>query len=843
MKRLLNAAAALVCAFGFGALANAQQTTITASTISMGGTAISTGTVTFVPVDVRGTAISFATGGGGLNGPTGFSCAITAGAITGSCQIPDAALTTPANILYSIQVADTSTGNKNSGKTFTLQQVANITGTTWALDHYGPPASTTNIQPMQIAYGTAAPPSSCNSPSLYVRNYAGGQLYTCVASSFVLVTGSVATVYGTTSGTAAQGNDARIVSALKAAGAYASGTTYAKNDVVTVSGSYYASLIDGNLGNPPATSPTQWGPISGSGSFPSTLPTGLVAATNGSPVPRAATTNDVNAALGSSNGLYIFGDSIGQAAGATSTGPGNAALQQGYAYRWQQAIGGPFLRGGTSGDQEADVNYKWVYRVTNPQGNGVDPLYAVEIGTNDATTYLGNTDKQAIFRRLRLGTSAWLGTPQSNKIFAQNCILSGGMAADPNTILAGLGAQATTLGAAASCVINNPKAGGTVYACYKIQDANTGTFTLSLDGTPQTDPFNGTTTWNAFGDNGALINTANSTNAGIACARFTGVSAGNHTVLFTVTSPTGGTAAVWPQWVGAAPIYSNLNPYVEQISPNQQNTGGAGAPYTATYAGFINTIVGNLTADGLNEIYSDTSNALLNSPSCGNGNQATMFSTCYADTIHPNNIGHAVMAATAIASTPSSFLLAVTHWNPKQPGQNYIPAAPLSPYQWFDVNPYNLTCSTTWCPGIRLQGANGQFFGITTNGNTGMTFMAPSGATGFSFCPFGGSGYIASAPPTLASCFMSIVTNGVVNFFQGDSSAGGIRIQSGLFKAGTAVTVLVNGILQLGPTTAGTCSSTLAGQIQYTQGNSSTKDLVQVCAHDASNVYAWRSIY
>lgn len=40
-----------------------------------------------------------------------------------------------------------------------------------------------------------------------------------------------------------------------------------------------------------------------------------------------------------------------------------------------------------------------------------------------------------------------------------------------------------------------------------------------------------------------------------------------------------------------------------------------------------------------------------------------------------------------------------------------------------------------------------------------------------------------------------------------------------------------------------TCNSTNAGKINYTQGNSSTKDVVAVCAHDASNVYAWRAIY
>lgn len=551
----------------------------------------------------------------------------------------------------------------------------------------------------------------------------------------------------------------------------------------------------------------------------------------------AGTPNNINAALGSSNGLNIFADSLGQATGATSTGVGNVAFQNGYSYLLQQDIGGPFLLGGTSGDQEADVNYKWMYRVANPQGNGIDPLYVHELGTNDAIVYMGDTNKQAIFQRLALGSLAWLGVPRTNKIFAQNCTLAGGMAADPAPLLVGLGAKATTSGATASCVINAPKANDTIYACYLIQDANSGTFTLSLDGTPQTDPFNGTTTWNAFGDGGAAINTQNSVKSGVACARFTGVSAGNHTVLFSVTSTTGASNAVWPQWVGAAPVASaTLNPTVRAISPNQQNVSSAGAPYVATYAGFISSIVSNLAADGLNESYVDTSNALLNDPSCGNGVQSAMFANCYNDSVHPNNAGYAVIHNTEKAATPSSFLLAVTHWNPQQPGQNYIPAAPLTPYQWFDVNPYNLASATNWNPGIKFQGSNGQFSGISYQGNTGLTFYAPSGVVGFSFCPWGGSGFLGSGPPTSASCFMDIVTNGQVRFFGGSALPNGSSFQSQSFSTGSSVTVTIGGLLKV----TGNGLGSLSNGVAATGVANSTTNFQSPCW--SFNAGIWNSI-
>jgi len=44
-------------------------------------------------------------------------------------------------------------------------------------------------------------------------------------------------------------------------------------------------------------------------------------------------------------------------------------------------------------------------------------------------------------------------------------------------------------------------------------------------------------------------------------------------------------------------------------------------------------------------------------------------------------------------------------------------------------------------------------------------------------------------------------------------------------------------------TTAGTCDSGHRGTFQYTAGGAGVKDVVQVCAKDAGDAYAWRSIY
>jgi Concanavalin A-like lectin/glucanases superfamily len=183
---MIHRAILLVVAFAFSA--SAQMTTITASHISIGGIPIASGTVLFTPVNTAGQPIAFVTGGGGLNSPAALPCTITAGAITGTCQIPDSALTTPANLLYTIDVTNTATNT-----TFRLPTVPNITGTSWALDQYAPSAVTTNSQPLQVTYGTTAAPNPCASGFYYQT---GVGLSVCVGGVPVGV-GSSSVVGGT----------------------------------------------------------------------------------------------------------------------------------------------------------------------------------------------------------------------------------------------------------------------------------------------------------------------------------------------------------------------------------------------------------------------------------------------------------------------------------------------------------------------------------------------------------------------------------------------------------------------------------------------------------------------
>ncbi len=146
---------------------------------------------------------------------------------------------------------------------------------------------------------------------------------------------------------------------------------------------------------------------------------------NGANAPTLETTNQANTALGFSNGQFISGDSIACSTGTTSTGPGNFFLQNGFASRLQPLVGGPYQDACQPGDQTADGNYKWVFRATNPQGEGIDPLCVSELGTNDAIFYMGNADKQLIFQRLQLANLSHMAIPVANVQLAQGCTLSG----------------------------------------------------------------------------------------------------------------------------------------------------------------------------------------------------------------------------------------------------------------------------------------------------------------------------------------------------------------------------------------------------------------------------------
>lgn len=163
----------------------AQNTTVTATALKMGGRLVTIGQVGFLPVDATGKSVPFSSGG--LNAPLAYACNVVNGAIGQPCVVPDSTLTNPANVCYSVQIAGTAPGFSGR-QIYTLPQVC-ISGTSWALDAYVPPAQTTNMQPLQQSSGAAAPSGSCNTSAVYEQLGTANAWWFCNAGSWVQASG------------------------------------------------------------------------------------------------------------------------------------------------------------------------------------------------------------------------------------------------------------------------------------------------------------------------------------------------------------------------------------------------------------------------------------------------------------------------------------------------------------------------------------------------------------------------------------------------------------------------------------------------------------------------------
>lgn len=168
---------ALLCAIGLSAPATAfgQMTAVTASTLKIGSSTISSGTVCATAVDSNENPITVAVSGGGLWG-IGSSCGvISAGAITsavggGTYSLPDEAIAGNAGFYYTFTVKDTSIGNPTSGQSFQLHKVPGVAGSTFALDHYVPITTVSTLPSFSFSTGSGAPVVGCSGKSFYQDN-------------------------------------------------------------------------------------------------------------------------------------------------------------------------------------------------------------------------------------------------------------------------------------------------------------------------------------------------------------------------------------------------------------------------------------------------------------------------------------------------------------------------------------------------------------------------------------------------------------------------------------------------------------------------------------------------
>jgi lysophospholipase L1-like esterase len=488
----------------------------------------------------------------------------------------------------------------------------------------------------------------------------------------------------------------------------------------------------------------------GSGlTFPST--NGFVVNTS-TTAARTGTAGDVMTLLDTPPGSLIAGDSIGAATGAT-----NASF--GYANLIRPVIGGQSNNYSRSGDQCLEVS-STSYNSSSPGTPGaLTPNFVQECGTNDVTVYNSNTNLETFFQRIIYGIDLWNGIPLANKVFAQNCTRTTGFGNSDTNYINGLAQFSTTSGDVLSCnVTTGPN--GDIAIGYLALNGGGGTFTVSINGTPQTDPFASGTTFHGFGDGGATITTQNGLAQGFVGAIFHGFPANTGaTVTFTVTSATNSNNLVEVAYVAGIPASSASNPQIVAVSPNHQNN--SNDALSTTYAGFVSSAVTALSADGINITYADTHDGMVSDPTCGNGSESLMFTNCYADTIHPNNTGHASMANIIEAAIPSLLTNAPPNIQ-NGPANIWQIAAPLNPSQFWTPAAF-LASLNLWNPGILLEKAAGQSYAIGFQPNIGPYMNGVTGQAGPLFCMLPAPSFVGdyANSPSLLNCTMGIAANGV----------------------------------------------------------------------------------
>ena len=311
-----------------------------------------------------------------------------------------------------------------------------------------------------------------------------------------------------------------------------------------------------------------------------------------------------------------FGDSI--TCGYDATSPATT-----YGYLFDTFIKLPENLGCRPGDYAADMTRYQVYTRPSPVLNG-HQLSTIMIGTNDA----GNCAQVSCIPNWNNSVTAavaWLGIPASDKVYGnaitnktgnwQQDLSVGTATSDPNATL--------------TFMVNQVVPNHSLFVAYRVFDqgyVTPGVATVNIDGTVA-----GTVA--TLVNTGHSIRTYNGTTDTIFVLQVPLGKVGNHSISIKTSSSGGFVSIVWAGASTGAYMTTQNGPRVLLGAPALQNI-----PYSNTfivqYASPTAAIVKNFQAEGLDVELAPTATAL---------NPATDIST--ADNIHPNDQGHAKLAA------------------------------------------------------------------------------------------------------------------------------------------------------------------------------------------------------
>lgn len=143
--------------------------------------------------------------------------------------------------------------------------------------------------------------------------------------------------------------------------------------------------------------------------------------------------------------------------------------------------------------------------------------------------------------------------------------------------------------------------GGPIYTLYNIYPSDTGTMRVSIDGNLVTDTITGSSTLANAPYSGADFLSSSGFTQTLAAARFTGIGAGTHTIVYTCVTP--GTNGCAPQ-ITATPPWDPTQYSIPTVAVRGaiRQLGDAKSAATAAYDALVTGVVNPLYADGLNVV-------------------------------------------------------------------------------------------------------------------------------------------------------------------------------------------------------------------------------------------------